>query len=172
MVERPGSDKHLPVINKPFITDALGLERVGDELAQVRVACLPQDQRTLDGAKHVTLLSSPVGGEGGASRDRGDGFRLMLPLSPRRGFRKVRAECLTDTRPLGVAEHADKIQVGCHQRLERAVGHMAPDGPGAPLPRAQDRGTLGVGRAQELSHLELAIFLALPAQQNRADNAA
>ena len=49
-------------------------------------------------------------------------------LGPGRGFRKVRAESLADTRPIGVALHVDKIQVGRHQRLERAVGRQGLDG--------------------------------------------
>ena len=52
----------------------------------MRVARLPQNQRALEGAKHVALLSSPVGGEGS----------------------------LADTRPLGVAQHVEKIKVGRH----------------------------------------------------------
>ena len=46
--EREGSDKLLPVVDERLITDALGLEGVGDELIQMRVARLPQDQRALD----------------------------------------------------------------------------------------------------------------------------
>ena len=42
------TDGHLPVINEPFVADALGgLERVGEELPKVRVARLPQKERTL-----------------------------------------------------------------------------------------------------------------------------
>ena len=57
-VDQEGSNKHLPVVNEPFITDAFGLEKIGDELAHMRVARLSQDHRTLDGAQHITLLSS------------------------------------------------------------------------------------------------------------------
>ena len=83
-----GRTKHLPVVNEPFNTDALGLEGVGDELTEVIVARLPQDHRALDGAKHVTLLGSPVGGEGSTGGERGDGSSLVLPLGPGRGFQK------------------------------------------------------------------------------------
>ena len=144
----------------------------------MRVARLPQDQRALDGAKHVTLLGPPVGGEGGPGEERGDGFRLMLPLSPGRGFRKVRAESLTDPRPVGVAEHVDKIQVGCLNGAAPVAESLTVTGlAGAPLVCARGLGSeddmvlahkpLGVGRAQELSRLDgprLAIFLALPAE--------
>ena len=57
------SDEHLHIINKPLVADARGLKGVGDELGQVRVARLPEDQRTLDATNHVTLLSPLVGGE-------------------------------------------------------------------------------------------------------------
>ena len=116
---KKGSDKHFPV--EPFATEALGLEGVGDLLIEVRVVRLHQDHRAQDGTKHITLLSSPVCGEGGTGGESGDGFSLV----PGRGFWKMRAESLADTRPLGVAEHVDKIQVGRHQRLNLAVGHHA-----------------------------------------------
>ena len=99
----------------------------------------------------------------------------------------MRAESLADTRPLGVAEHVDKIQVGHHQRCRRPpwarwchssdralTGARQAD---APLVHTQGLGAeddlmqvhepLGVSRAQDLSHLDvtrLAIFLALPAE--------
>ena len=69
-VELEGSNEHLPVVNEPVVADALGLEGVGDELPEMRVARLPQNQRALDGAKHVTLLGPPVGGEGCTSGER------------------------------------------------------------------------------------------------------
>ena len=69
------TDKHLPVIDEPFVTDALGLEGVGEELPKLRVARLPQHRRTLDGTKHVALLGTPVDGEGGSTVvEGGDGL--------------------------------------------------------------------------------------------------
>ena len=50
----------MPIIDEPLVTDALGLERVGDQLTEMRVARLLQDQRALDGAKRVTLLTPPL----------------------------------------------------------------------------------------------------------------
>ena len=61
------SDENLSIINKPFVLKALGLERVGDVLAHLRVTRVPQNQRTLDCAKHVALFGGSVGGK------RGDG---------------------------------------------------------------------------------------------------
>ena len=98
-------------------------------------------------------------------------------------------------RPLSIAKHVGKVQVGCHQWLQRAVRHHGPDG-GSPVAQgltcaqqadaalvhpqclgAEDdlvlfHELLSVGRAQELSHLDgprLATFLALPAEP-RAHN--
>ena len=131
---------------------------------------LPQNQGTLDGAKHVALLGSPVGGEGSSRGEGGDRVGLVLPLSPGCGFREVCA-------PLGVARHVDQIQVGRDMRLKRAVGRQGFNGaapvaetltgtwqPDAPLMHAQDLGAkgdlvlidepFGIGRPQELAHLD------------------
>ena len=99
-VKREGSDTHLSVVNKPFVTDALGVEGVGDELSKRRVASTSPCS-----APRLVAKVAPVGREG-------DGLSLALPLGLGRGFQKMRAESLADTRPLGVAEHVDKIQVG------------------------------------------------------------
>ena len=80
-VEGPESDE-LPVLNEPFIADTLGLEGVGDVLAQMSVSRVPQDQRTLKGAQHVALLGAAVGGESGASGKRDDGVGLLLRHHP------------------------------------------------------------------------------------------
>ena len=61
------TDEHLPIIDKPFVADAVVLDGVGEELSNMRIARLPQHQRALDGTKHVALLGPPVGGEGGSS---------------------------------------------------------------------------------------------------------
>ena len=100
----------------------------------------------------------------------------------------MRAQSLADAWPLSIAEHVDKIQIGRHQRLKRAVSHQGFDGAApvtktfasagnadASLMHAQDLGAeddlmlvhelLGEGRAQELSRLDgsrLAVFLSLP----------
>ena len=48
----------------------------------MRIARVHQHQCTLDSAKHVTLLGSPVGGEGSTCGEGSDGVGLVLPLSP------------------------------------------------------------------------------------------
>ena len=70
-----------------------------------RITRLPQHQRTLGSAKHVTLLGSPVGSEGGSCGEGGDRVGFVLPLSPSCSFREVRAKGLADARPLSVAKH-------------------------------------------------------------------
>ena len=64
------------------------------------VSRVTQDQRALDGAQHVALLSAAVGGERGP---RGEVTGEM------------RAQSLTDARPLG--------EVGRHQRFQGAIRH-------------------------------------------------
>ena len=58
-----------------------------------------QDQRALDGAQHVSLLSVTMGGKRGARGKGGDRVGLVLPLGPGRGLGKVRAQSLADARP-------------------------------------------------------------------------
>ena len=79
-VKGPGSDEDLPVVNEPFIADALGLEGRGKEFAQMGVSRMTQ---------HVTLLSTAVGGERGPSQKRGDRVRLVLQFVPGRVRRQV-----------------------------------------------------------------------------------
>ena len=50
------TDKHLTVIDEPLVTDALGLDGVGEELPEMRLAGLPSHQRALLCAQHVALL--------------------------------------------------------------------------------------------------------------------
>ena len=121
----------------------------------MRITRLPQHQRTLDSAKHVTLLGSPVGGEGGSCGKGGDRVGLVLPLSPGCGFREVRAKGFADAGPLGVAKHVDQVQIGRDERLDRAVGRQGFNGAApvaedphtrqtdAPLMHAQDVGAIG-----------------------------
>ena len=120
-IKLKGTDEHLPVIDEPLFADALVLSGIGEELPKARNARLPQHQRTLDSAKHVTLLSSPVGGESSSRGEGGDGVGLVLPLSPGCGFREVCVEGCADARPLGVAKHVDQVQVGRDKRLKRAI---------------------------------------------------
>ena len=106
------------------------------------------------------------------------------------GLRKVGAQSSADVGPLSIAKHVDKVQIGRHQRLNRAIEHQrfnrtAPVAQGFARPRQVDsplmhaqslsakmhlrqiHQSLGVGRAKELTHLDwtrLAIFLALPAE--------
>ena len=120
-IKLKGTDEHLPVIDEPLFADALVLSGIGEELPKARNARLPQHQRTLESAKHVTLLSSPVGGESSSRGEGGDGVGLVLPLSPGCGFREVCVEGCADARPLGVAKHVDQVQVGRDKRLKRAI---------------------------------------------------
>ena len=87
------------------------LKRVGDVLVNLSGPRVPRDQRTLDRTKHVAPFRAPNGGEGGAGGERGDGVGLVLPLDPSPGLREVRAQGLPCARPLGGAEHVDKVQV-------------------------------------------------------------
>ena len=98
---------------------------------------------------------------------------------------RLRAEGFVDAGPLGVAKHVDQVQIGRDKRLDRAVGRQGfnrasgrdPRQADSPLVHAQEIGAkgdlvlidepLGVGRPQELAHLDrswLAILLALPAK--------
>ena len=70
-IKLEGSDKNLPVVERTILhRRPWPRRRLEMNWPKMRVACLPQDQRTLDGAKHVTLLSSAVGGECGARGER------------------------------------------------------------------------------------------------------
>ena len=148
------------------------------------VSRLPQNQCALGGAKHVTLLGHRLVAKVAPVEREGDGFSLVLPLGPGRGIRKVRAGSLANAWPLGVAEHDNKIQIGRHQG-DHGLDGAAPVAKtlasavqaDAPLMHAQDLGAeddlvlvhkpLGVGRAQELSHLDgsrFAVLDSLPAE--------
>ena len=85
------SNEHLPVIDEPFVADALGLEGVGEELAKARVARLPQRQRALDGATHVALLGPLAGGEGGTC---GEGCATRFKLRPLGNARTGPGKCM------------------------------------------------------------------------------
>ena len=89
----------------------------------MRRARVSQDKSTLNGAKDVTLLCSAIGGELTARGQSGDRVGLMLPLSPGRRLREMSAQSGANVRPLSIAKHVDKIQIGRHQRLNRAIEH-------------------------------------------------
>ena len=130
-------------------------------------------------------------GELATGRQSGNRIGLMLPLGPGRRLREN--EVRRAARMWGhsaVAKHVDKVQVSRDQRLERAYEHQRfnraspvaqsftrPRQVDAPLMHVQSLGAevhlgqvhqaLGVGRAEELAHLDgarFAIFLALPAE--------
>ena len=110
------------------------LASVGLEMfAQVGVSRMTQDQRALDSAQHITLLSAMVGGERG-SGGRRDRVGLVLPLSPGRGLREVRAWSLTYARSLSVAKHVDEVQISRHKQL---MGAVRKHGFGGAVPVAQ-----------------------------------
>ena len=114
---------------------------------------------------------------------------MVLP-SPGCCFGEVRAKGFADAGPLGVAKQVNQVQNGRDKRLKRVVGRQGFSGTApvakalagtrqadAPLMHAQDLGAkgdlvlidepLGVGRSQELTHLDgsrLATLLALPAK--------
>ena len=90
-IKSPRPDENLSINNKPFIADAFVLEGRGVIILKMGVPRVSQDQGALDGAKHVTLLSSPVGGKLGHREESGDRIRLVLPLGPSGGLLKVTA---------------------------------------------------------------------------------
>ena len=89
----------------------------------MRPARIPQDKSALDGAENITLFSAAISGELAAGGQSGDGVRLVLPLGPGGRLGKVSTQSGSDVGPLSVAKHVDEVQVGRHQRLERAVEH-------------------------------------------------
>ena len=156
----------------------------------MRLTRVSQDKSALDGAKNITLFSAAICGELTTGRQSGDGVGLMLPLSPGRRLGKMCAQSGAHLGPLCVAKHVDKVQISRDQRLERAVEHQrfnraspvtqGPAGPrqvdtplvhvqglGAEVHLGQVHEALGVGRAEELAHLDgtrFAVLLALPAK--------
>ena len=146
--------------------------------------------RTLDGAKNIALFSAPIGGEHATRGQSGDRVRLVLPFGPGGSLREVGAQGGADEGSLGVAKHVDEVQIGRHQRLQRAIEHQGfnraspvtqgfarPWQVDTPLVHVQSLGAqvhlsqvhkaFGVGRAEELAHLDgarFAILLTLPAE--------
>ena len=120
---KAGPYENLPVVNEPLIAEALGLEEGEEEFAQVGASRVAQDQRALDGAQDIALLSTAIGGERGPRAEGSDGVGLILPFSPGRRLREVRAQGLTHARPVCVAKHVDEIQVSRHQRFQGALRH-------------------------------------------------
>ena len=90
----------------------------------MRLARISQDKSALDSAENVALLSAAISGELTARGQSGDGVGLMLPLGPGGRLGKVSTQGGSDVGPLSVAKHVDEVQVGRHQRLERAVEHQ------------------------------------------------
>ena len=90
----------------------------------MRLARIPQDKSALDGAENVALFSAAISGELAAGGQSGDGVRLVLPLGPGGRLGKVSTQSGSDVGPLSVAKHVDEVQVGRHQRLERAIEHQ------------------------------------------------
>ena len=82
-----------------------------------------QNQRALNGAKHVALLSSAVGGERGPRAEGGDGIGPQSRPKPPGSASAGRVGCA----PLSVAKYVDEVQVSRHQRFQRAnTGSMVP----------------------------------------------
>ena len=81
-VEEHGPDKTLPVIDEPFVANALLLKRSGKEVLHMRLTRISQDEGTLDGAENIALFSAPISGERATRGQSGDGVRLVLPLGP------------------------------------------------------------------------------------------
>ena len=98
LVKRPRPDEDLPIVDKPLIADALGLEGRGEEIAHVGVSRLAQHQRAVNGAQHVPLLSAAIGGERDPRGWGGDRVGLVLRLGPSRRLWEVRAQSLADAR--------------------------------------------------------------------------
>ena len=121
----PGED--VPVFNEPHIADALGLEGGGEEFAQRSVSAhdprsarsgwCPARRRAQHRGWWRTV--APVG--------RDDRVRLVPPCGPGRGLWEMRAQSLTDARPLSVAKHVNKIPDRRHQ-FQGAVRHHGLDG--------------------------------------------
>ena len=85
---------------------------------------VPQDHGALDGAKHVSLLSSPAADEHcsrGESRDR---VRLMLPTrSPAEASRKCDRRALRTHGTQALPKMFDRVQVSRHWGLQGAACH-------------------------------------------------
>ena len=90
----------------------------------MRLTRISQDKSTLDSAENVALLSAAISGELTARGQSRDGVGLMLPLGPGGRLGKVSTQGGSDVGPLSVAKHVNEVQVGRHQRLERAVEHQ------------------------------------------------
>ena len=90
----------------------------------MRLARIPHDKSALDGAENIALFSAAICGELATGGQSGDGVRLMLPLGPGGSLGKVGTQSGSDVGPLSVAKHVDEVQVGRHQRIERAIEHQ------------------------------------------------
>ena len=91
-VEEHGPDKALPVIDEPFVANALLLKRSGKEVPHVRLTRISQDEGALDGAENIALLGAPISGEHATRGQSGDGVRLVLPLGPGGSLGEVGAQ--------------------------------------------------------------------------------
>ena len=63
LVKGAGPNEELPTVNEPLVTDAFVIKRRGMIVAKVGVSRVTHHQGALDGAKHITLLNSAVGGK-------------------------------------------------------------------------------------------------------------
>ena len=91
----------------------------------------------------------------------------MLPLGPGRGLREVSAQSSADGGPLCVAKHVDEVQIGSHERLQRAVEHQrfnraSPIAQGLTGPRQVDAPLVhvqGLGAQMHLSDVDEALSI-------------
>ena len=100
-IKEHGPNKTLPVIDEPFVANALLLKRSGKEVLQKRLTSISQDEGALDGAENIALFSAPISGESATKGQSGDGVRLVLPLGPGGSLGEVGAQGGADVGPLG-----------------------------------------------------------------------